>query len=97
MEQENSGERRGNFRLALASDRTRIIPGHGPLATKADLKTQRDMLAAVTQRIKDLRKAGRTDAQIVPAKPAADYDASYGDGFIKPEPFIVMMLAALPR
>ena len=33
--------------LALATDRTRIIPGHGPLATKADLKAYRDMLATV--------------------------------------------------
>ena len=83
--------------LALATDKTRIIPGHGPLASKADLKTQRDMLAATTQRIKDLRKAGRSDAQIIAAKPAADYDAAYGQGFIKPEPFIVMMLGAIPR
>lgn len=83
--------------LVLASDKTRIIPGHGPLATKADLKAQRDMLAAVTQRIKDLRKAGRSDAQIIAAKPATDYDAAYGQGFIKPEPFIVMMLGAIAR
>lgn len=83
--------------LAVATDKTRIIPGHGPLATKTDLKAQRDMLAAVTQRIKDLRKAGRSDTQIVAAKPAADYDAAYGQGFIKPEPFVLMLLGAMPR
>lgn len=83
--------------LALATDTTRIIPGHGPLASKTDLKAQRDMLAVVTQRIKDLRKAGRSDAQIIAAKPAADYDAAYGQGFIKPEPFIVMLLGAMAR
>lgn len=83
--------------LALATDKTRIIPGHGPLATRADLQAQRAMLAVVTQRIKDQRKAGRSDAQIIAAKPAADYDAAYGNGFIKPEPFIVMMLGAIAR
>ena len=33
--------------LAMAGESTRIIPGHGPLATKADLKAYRDMLATV--------------------------------------------------
>jgi glyoxylase-like metal-dependent hydrolase (beta-lactamase superfamily II) len=83
--------------LALATDKTRIIPGHGPLATKAELKAQRDMLAAVTQRIKDQRKAGRSDTEIIAAKPAADYDEKYGQGFIKAETFITMMLGAIAR
>jgi glyoxylase-like metal-dependent hydrolase (beta-lactamase superfamily II) len=83
--------------LALATDKTRVIPGHGPLASKADLKAQRDMLAAVTQRIKDQRKAGRSDAEIIAAKPAADYDEKYGKGFIKAETFITMMLGAIAR
>ena len=42
--------------LALVGDNTKIIPGHGPLANKAALRTSRHMLAAVTQRIKDLRR-----------------------------------------
>ena len=33
--------------LALARDDTKIIPGHGPRASKADLKAYRDMLAAI--------------------------------------------------
>jgi glyoxylase-like metal-dependent hydrolase (beta-lactamase superfamily II) len=33
--------------LALATDRTKIIPGHGPLASKGDLQAYRDMLATV--------------------------------------------------
>ena len=84
--------------LALATDnKSRIIPGHGPLATKADLKAQRDMLASVTQRFKDLRKDGKTDAEITAAKPAAEFDATYGNGFIKPEQFVQMMLAAVAK
>src|SRR5436189_5967280 len=37
--------------LKTAADDTKIIPGHGPLATKADLKAYRDMLATVSGRI----------------------------------------------
>lgn len=83
--------------LALASERTRIIPGHGPLASKADLQASRDMLATVTQRIKDLRRGGQTDTQIRDAKPTAAFDARFGGGFIKPEGFVQMMLDAVPR
>ena len=83
--------------LALATDQTKIIPGHGPLASKADLQTYRDLLATVTQRIKQLRREGRTDEQIRAAKPAADFDARYGGGFIKPEQFVQMMLGAIAK
>lgn len=83
--------------LALADDKTQIIPGHGPLANKAQLKTYRDMLATVTQRIKDLRRAGKNDEQVRAAKPSADFDAAWGGGFIQPERFVQMMLDGIPR
>ena len=83
--------------LALATDKTKIIPGHGPLASKADLQTYRDLVASVSQRIRALRRDGKSDADIRAAKPAADFDARYGQGFIKPEQFVQMMLAALPQ
>lgn len=83
--------------LALTSDKTRVIPGHGPLASKADLQAYRDMLASVTQRIKDLRLRGQTEAQIRAARPAAEFDAKFGGGFIKPEQFVQMMLGAIPQ
>ena len=83
--------------LALATDKTRIIPGHGPLACKADLQAYRDLVATVTQRIKALRAQGQTDEQIRTAQPAAEFDAKYGGGFIKPAQFVQMMLGAIPK
>ena len=83
--------------LALATDKTRIVPGHGPLASKADLQRHRDMIATVTARIKELRKAGRSDAQIRDAKPAAEFDTDYGRGFIRGDRFIDMMLSVIPK
>ena len=83
--------------LALAGDKTRIIPGHGPLAGKADLQAYRDLVATVTQRIKVLRAKGQSDEQIRAAQPAAEFDAKYGGGFIKPAQFVQMMLGAIPK
>lgn len=83
--------------LALAGDKSRIIPGHGPLAGKAELQAARDMLATVAGRIREARKAGRSDSEIAAARPAADYDAAWGKGFITPPQFVQMMLAGMPK
>ena len=78
--------------LALATEKTKIIPGHGPLATKQDLVAYRALIATVMQRIKDLRSSGKTDDEIKAARPAAEFDAKYGGGFIKSDRFVEMML-----
>jgi cyclase len=83
--------------LALANDTTKIIPGHGPLATKADLKTYRDMLGAVVPRIKALVKEGKKLDEIVAAKPTAEFDERWGKGFIPPARFIEMVMAGLAK
>jgi cyclase len=81
--------------LALAGEATKIIPGHGPLATRADLQATRNMLASMVQRIQELRRAGKSDADIRAAKPSAEFDAKFGGGFMKPDPFVQMLLGSI--
>ena len=80
--------------LALADDRTRIIPGHGPVCGKSDLKVYRDMLATVNGRVKALMKDGKTREEIVAAKPSAEFDEKWGKAFINPGRFIEMLVVA---
>lgn len=80
--------------LALADDNTKIIPGHGPVANKADLKAYRDMLSTVTDRIKALMKAGKKLDEIKAANPSAEYDEKWGKAFISPGRFVEMLVAA---
>jgi glyoxylase-like metal-dependent hydrolase (beta-lactamase superfamily II) len=77
--------------LALADDKTRIIPGHGPLANRADLVEYRDMLSVTSGRIRDLAKAGKTVDEVLAAAPTADYDAKWGWAFITPERYTRMI------
>jgi cyclase len=80
--------------LAMANDDTKIIPGHGPICSKADLKIYRDMLATVTTRVKAMLKDGKKADEIKAAKPSAEFDQKWGNAFISPNVFIDMLVAA---
>jgi len=61
--------------IAFAKDDTKIVPGHGPLGTKAMIREYRQMLVDVRERIQKLKAAGKSEDEVVAAKPNADYDA----------------------
>jgi glyoxylase-like metal-dependent hydrolase (beta-lactamase superfamily II) len=77
--------------LAIADDSTKIIPGHGPLANKADLKAWRDMLAAVSARVKKMIAEGKKLEDITASGVTSDFDAAYGKGFVTPPKFAEMV------
>jgi glyoxylase-like metal-dependent hydrolase (beta-lactamase superfamily II) len=77
--------------LALADDRTRVIPGHGEVTDKAGLAAYRDMLVTTSGRVRDLVKAGKTLDEVLAAKPNADYDATLGWQFISPERYLTIL------
>ena len=67
--------------LKLAGPKTKIIPGHGPIATAADLVAFRKMLVAVYDRLAPMLDAGKTADEAVAAKPTSDLDATWAGGF----------------
>ena len=83
--------------LQFSSERTRIIPGHGPLARRADLQAYRDMLAKVSGRVGEQVRAGRSLEEVQAAKPTADFDAVWGKGFLNPLRFTEMLYKNLKR
>lgn len=74
--------------LALSDAATRIIPGHGPLSGRDELRAYRDMVVAVRDRVRALKREGRTLEQVKAARPTADLDAEWGDGFIAADYFV---------
>jgi glyoxylase-like metal-dependent hydrolase (beta-lactamase superfamily II) len=79
----------------LADDRTRIIPGHGPLASRADLTAYRDMLVGTIGDIKKLVAEGKVLDEVVAAKPTAAFDEKWGKGFVPPARYIEMVMKGL--
>ena len=65
---------------AVAAD-TIVVPGHGPVAGRAELLECRDMLTTVRDAVAALKKQGRTLDETNAAKPTARYDAKWG-GFL---------------
>ncbi len=81
--------------LAVADSDTKIIPGHGPLASRADLERYRTMLVAARDRVAAAIAEGQTLEQVKAAKPMADYDEALGGAFINPEQFIEFVYRSL--
>jgi cyclase len=71
--------------LSLANDETKIIPGHGVLANKAELQAAVDMLIDSQARVKALIDAGNDLEQIKTANPLADYHDTWNWEFITTE------------
>lgn len=80
--------------LAMANDATKIIPGHGPMSNKVELKAYRDMLTTVNTRVKALLKEGKKLEEIQAAKPSAEFDERWGKMFMNPARFIEMLVGA---
>ncbi len=65
--------------LAISNAQTKIIPGHGPLASKEDLQAYRDMLNTAYQRLVKLRNQGKSVQEAIDSKPLADLQERWGN------------------
>jgi cyclase len=64
--------------INFARENTTIIPGHGPVGTKVMMREYREMLVVARDRIQKLKVAGKSEDEVVAAKPNADYDTRFG-------------------
>src|SRR3954463_3364105 len=80
----NGGDVRGMIRVAdaylkVANDNTKVVVGHGPLASKKDIEEFRAMLVTSHDRIKKLVDEGKSEEEVVALKPLADLDATWAN------------------
>jgi glyoxylase-like metal-dependent hydrolase (beta-lactamase superfamily II) len=69
------------------SDKAIVIPGHGPIGKRADMKEFRDMLVTIRNNVATLKRQGKSLPEVIAAKPTAAYDAKYGQFLITPASF----------
>ena len=63
----------------LSDDKTVIVPGDGPLLTRADLQKQHAMYIAILAKMQTMMEAGKGATEIIKSRPAAEYEAERGD------------------
>jgi len=78
----NGGDIRGLIRavdayIKTSNDNTKIVPGHGALAKKADLVAWREMLVTSRDRVSKLIDEGQSEQQVLAEKPLADLDKKW--------------------
>jgi cyclase len=73
----------------------KVIPGHGELSTRADLKSWHDMLVEIRASVKKQADAGKTLDQIQQLKLTAKWDDRWGKGSIKPDQVVEFAFAAV--
>ena len=81
--------------LKMADDKTKIVPGHGPLGDKAALTKYRDVIVTIRERVAKLKSSGKSLDAVLAAKPSAEYDEAWGKGFMNPKDFLTVVYNTL--
>ena len=81
--------------LAMIDNATQVVPGHGPLGNKADLRKFRDMLVTARDRVQKLKTSGKSLEEAVAAKPLADLDPVWGNGALNSDAFVHVVYTTL--
>lgn len=92
---ENGGSVEGYIKgmekgLSMINNETKIIPGHGPLATYEDYSENLRLLDILFKKVKQLALLGKTENEVVNMKDlTSDYKAKgYSAGFVDDESFL---------
>ncbi len=81
--------------LAMTNASTKIVPGHGPLSDHAGLLKYRRVIATIRDRVREMKRAKKTLAQVQAAKPSAQFDAAWGKGMMPPNDFVALVYNTL--
>ena len=84
-----------NLNIARATDKTIVVPGHGPVSDRAGLIAYRDMLVAIRNNVAALKQQGKSLDETIAAKPSAAYDAKWGGFVINPALFTRLVYNSL--
>ena len=86
-----------NAVIANAGPNTKIVPGHGPVVDRAAVVAHRDMVIAIRDKVATLVREGKTQEQVIAAKPTADFDAKVQQVATTGDRFIGQLYAELKK
>ncbi len=65
--------------IDLGNAGTKIVPGTGPVQSRADVQAEHEMLATLKVRLSELLAKGMSVEDMIDAAPTRDFDAKWGD------------------
>jgi cyclase len=77
--------------MRTIDDKTKVIPGHGPLGDRTALAAYGIMLKTTRERVLKGVRAGNSLEQVLAGKPGRGFDETWGKGFLKPDKFFELM------
>lgn len=83
--------------LPLCDQETLIIPGHGSLSKKKELREFQNMLKIVSNRVKDSIAKNMSLKDIIEARTLNDLDDTWGKGFLSSEQFLTIAYQGITR
>jgi glyoxylase-like metal-dependent hydrolase (beta-lactamase superfamily II) len=86
-----------NAVIAAAGPNTKIVPGHGPMVDRSAVAAHRDMVIAIRDKVAALVRAGKTQDEVIAAKPTADYDAKIQQPGTTADRFVGQLYAELKK
>ena len=100
IDRANGGSMRGMLEglaqiVAMAGPKTKIVPGHGDTVDRTAVQWHRDMMMAVRDNVAKLEAQGKTLAEVVAAKPTAEFDAKVPSAATTSERFIGQLYAEI--
>ena len=75
----------------MCGPNTRIIPGHGPVAKREDVREYQAMLREVRNRVAKAVASGMSEEQLVASHPLDDLDVKWGGNLIK-QPYLLAIV-----
>jgi cyclase len=75
----------------MSGPNTKIIPGHGPVANRDDVREYQGMLREVRRRVAKAVDAGMTEEALIASHPLDDLDRKWGGNLIK-QPYLLAIV-----
>jgi glyoxylase-like metal-dependent hydrolase (beta-lactamase superfamily II) len=98
----NGGDIRGVIKamdamLAISNDATKVVTGHGAPATRADIVDYKAMLAVAHERVEKLFNEGKSEDEVLAARPLKDLDEKWAQNDTAAVAFLKMVYNSYKR
>jgi len=81
--------------IAMCDANTKVIPGHGATVDRAALMEHRDVIMGVHRKVAALVKQGKSQDEVIAAKPAAEFASRIKDAGMTEDRFVGQVYAEL--